>query len=307
MLWAFFKAAILAVSTAVCKAAARAQGLATWRWIAQLTGEAPNLPLPLVNLFDAAGTKLDGYMLAPFGGSSLSEKLAMVQKVRDVLGEVLRSEGQSELIGLGGGYAPQATDQMAPLFWLSKALSQAGLAPGAMGIALKVGADKFFQDGWYELTSGGQQLSNGEVIKWYGDLSRQLPVISVQDGLSTSDWDGWSLMTRELGARVQVVGGSLIASDPQLLTRAIEAKACTAVVVDPAQLGTLSEVFKVAKLVKMAQLNLIMAGGETEDAFAAHLSVGLGAGQVQFGGLARGEQSAKYNELLRIAEQFDRM
>jgi enolase len=247
-------------------------------------------------------------MIIPHGPAELADKLRAASEIYHVLGRILKDEGYPTTLGDEGGYAPLVKNgNLEPLFTISKAVQQAGYKLGQdISLAIDVAASEFFDDGWYKLKADKKQLSNGEMINWYQDLSHQFPIVSIEDGLAEDDWAGWSDMTARLGKQLQIVGDDLLVTNVKYLRRAIDQKACNAILIKPNQIGTITETIEAVKLAKANNFNTIIShrSGETEDPFIAHLAVGLGAGQIKTGSLARSERVAKYNELLRIAEQL---
>jgi enolase len=305
--------AILAVSLAVCKASARAKNQPLWQHIASITNSQPSLPLPMINIINGGAhanwsADIQEYMIVPHGPADFSEKLRMASEIYHALGDVLKAENYSVALGDEGGYAPKVQHgNLEPLFLISKAVQQAGYKmTESVSLALDVAASEFYHDGWYDLKADDKKLSNGEVITWLKDLAHQFPIVSIEDGLSENDWDGWVDMTAQFDDKMQLVGDDLLVTNSKLLQKAIETSACNAILVKPNQIGSLSETFDTVKLAKQNGFNTIIShrSGETEDTFLAHLAVGLGAGQIKTGSLARGERTAKYNELLRISEQI---
>lgn len=305
--------AILAVSMAVAKAAARGRNLPLWQYLAELSGLEPLLPLPMINIWNGGAhanfaTDIQEYMILPHGLADLPSKLRAASEIYHALGKILKDEGYPTTLGDEGGYAPFVKNgNLEPLFTISKAVQQAGYRLGQdISLAVDVAASEFFEEGWYKLQADKKQLSNGEMISWYRDLAHQFPIVSIEDGLSEDDWSGWSDLTAQLGGQVQIVGDDLLTTNVKYLQQAIEQKACNAILVKPNQIGTVSETIEAVKLAKANNFNTIIShrSGETEDPFIAHLAVGLGAGQIKTGSLARSERVAKYNELLRIAEQL---
>lgn len=305
--------AILAISLAVCKAAARSKKMPLWKYISEIADTTPSLPVPLVNVFNGGAhadfaTDIQEYMLVPHGPEDFSEKLRLVSEVYHALGSILKEENYATTLGDEGGYAPKVRNgNLEPLFLMSKAIEKAGYKVGQdVSFAIDVAASELYHDGWYELKADGKKLSNGEMARWYGDLARQLPLISVEDGLAENDWAGWTEMTALLGGNLQLVGDDLLVTNTNLLQRAIDEKACNAILIKLNQIGSLTETINAFKLARKNNFNTIIShrSGETEDTFIAHLAVGLGAGQIKTGAPARGERTVKYNEILRIAEQI---
>jgi enolase len=305
--------AILAVSMAVAKAAARGEDLPLWRYLAKLAETTPSIPLPMVNIWNGGvhanfATDIQEYMIIPHGPADFKEKMRMSSEIYHALGGILKTEGYSTTLGDEGGYAPFVKNgNLEPLLTISKAVQQVGYKLGTdVSFAVDVAASEFYDDGWYKLQADKKQLSNGEIIKWYQELVHQFPIISIEDGLAEDDWEGWSDMTRQMGNNLQIVGDDLLVTNVKYLQQAIEQKACNAILIKLNQIGSLTETIDAIKLARSNGFNTIIShrSGETEDPFIAHLAVGLGAGQIKTGSIARSERVAKYNELIRISEQF---
>lgn len=306
--------AILAVSAAALKALARSENMILWRYIAKISDTPqPSLPLPMINVINGGrhanfATDIQEYMLVPLGGKSLQEKLNMTSKVFHTLGEILRKNNYSTTVGDEGGYAPAwRNGNIEPLFMIGQAVRQAGFRFGKdIAIALDVAASELFENDWYQLKADKKQLSAGEMISWYEELIHKFPIISIEDGLEQNDWQNWEIMTRRLGEKVQIVGDDLLVTNKNRLATAIKHHASNAILIKPNQIGTISETIETVKFAKKNYFNTIIShrSGETEDSLLAHLAVGLDAGQIKTGSICRGERTTKYNELIRIAEQF---
>jgi len=305
--------AILTVSVAVLKSAARANSLPLWRHIANIAGTTPSLPLPLINVINGGRhanftTDIQEYMIVPIGATDIAGRLRIASEVFHTLGQILQSENYPVTVGDEGGYAPTFRNgNIEPLFLINKAVQQSGYNFGSdVAIALDVAASELYSDGWYNLSADKCRLSNGEMVRWYNELSRQFPIISIEDGLDQNDWDGWADMTAKLGSKLQLVGDDLLTTNTALLQRAINERSCNAILIKPNQIGTISQTIDAVKLAQSSGFNTIVShrSGETEDTLIAHLAVGLGAGQIKSGSISRSERVAKYNELLRIAEQL---
>jgi enolase len=305
--------AILAVSMAVVKAAARAQNMPLWQYLSQLSNSQPILPLPMINIWNGGAhasfaTDIQEYMILPHGLTDFRDKLRAASEIYQVLKNILKDEGYPTTLGDEGGFAPPVKNgNLEPLFTISKAVQQAGFKLGQdISLAVDVAASEFFHDGWYKLKADQKQFSNGELINWYQDLAHRFPIVSIEDGLGEDDWSGWRDLTARLGRQLQIVGDDLLTTNVKFLQQAIDQRACNAILIKPNQIGTVSETIEAVQLAKANNFNTIIShrSGETEDPFIAHLAVGLGAGQIKTGAIARGERTAKYNELLRISEQL---
>jgi enolase len=305
--------AILALSLAVVKAAARAKGQMPWQRIADLAGTKPSIPTPMINIFNGGAhanfaTDIQEYMIVPRAGEGIQEKLRIASEIYQALKGVLKAEDYPTTLGDEGGFAPKVRNgNLEPLYLIRNAIETAGYKMGEdVALALDVAASEFYDNGWYNFKSDNKKLSNGEVIEWLKSLTQEFPIISIEDGLAESDWDGWVDLTTALGQDMQLVGDDLLVTNSELLQKAIDRKACNAILIKLNQIGSLSETIKTVNLAKENGFGAVIShrSGETEDTMLAHLAVGLGTGQIKTGSVARGERTAKYNELIRISEQL---
>ena len=304
--------AILAVSLAVCKAAAHNRRIALWRYISELGGCIPSVPRPMINVINGGAhadfaTDIQEYMIVPLH-RKYSDNLRIGSEIFHALGRILKSENYPITVGDEGGYAPKFKNgNNEPLFLIGKAIESAGYKIGRdVSLALDVAASEFYQNGQYNLATDGQKLSNAQMIKWYQNLVKRYHVASIEDGLAENDWEGWHDMTSKLGDKIQIVGDDLLVTNTKLLSRAIQEKSANAILIKPNQIGTLTETVNAVRMAREAGFGVIIShrSGETEDTFIAHLATGLGIGQIKTGSMSRGERIAKYNELLRIDEQL---
>lgn len=303
--------AMIATSMAVAKAAAAAAGRPLYRF---LGGRRPGaLPVPLVNVLNGgahASNNLDiqEFMIVPAGAPSFREALRMAAEVFDALKALLRARGLSTAVGDEGGVAPDLRSNEEAFDLLLEAVVRAGYRPGRhVWLALDVAATELFADGRYVFRkAGGPPRDAEDLIAQYADWVRAYPLLSIEDGLAEDDWDGWQLLTRELGGRVQLVGDDLFVTNPRRLERGIADAAGNAVLVKVNQIGTLSETLQTVALAKRHGYAAVIShrSGETEDATIADLAVALDAGQIKTGSVCRGERTAKYNQLLRIEEHL---
>jgi len=304
--------AILAVSLAAAKAVAVSRGLPLYRYIADLTGtEKLSMPLPMMNVMNggqhaAGSTDVQEYMILPVGAVTFADTLRIGTEVFHALAKVLKAEGYSTTVGDEGGYAPAVRGgNREPLALIARAVEAAGYTLGKdVVLGLDVASSELYKDGSYELATEGRTVSAAELIDWYKALREEFPIVSIEDGLDENDWDGWKNLNTELGSSVQLVGDDLLVTNTRLLTKAIAESAANAILIKPNQIGTLSETIEAVKTAQAAGWNTVMShrSGETEDVTIAHLAVGLGTGQIKTGSLSRSDRIAKYNELLRIAE-----
>ena len=302
--------AILGVSLAAAHAAAASRGQPLYRHLAD--GDATLLPVPLFNVLNggkhaADSTDIQEFMLAPAGAPTYAEALRAGAEVYQALKRVLQSGAYSTNVGDEGGYAPSLPSNRSALAALVEAISLAGYAPGKdVFLALDVAASELFEDGRYALSREGAVYTAGELVAFYASLVEEFPIISIEDGLAEDDWDGWALLVERLGGRVQLVGDDLLTTSAPRIQRAIDLGAANALLVKPNQVGTLTETLEAMALAKGAGWGTVMShrSGETEDTTIADLAVATSAGQIKAGAPARSERVAKYNRLLRIAEEL---
>ncbi len=304
--------AILAVSLAVAKAAAKSRNLELYEYVNQLAGgPVMSLPMPMINVMNGGqhalgATDIQEYMIVPVGASTFADAMRMSAEVFHALAKVLKTEGYPTTVGDEGGYAPRVRGgNMEPVQLLSRAIEQAGYRlEQDFAFALDVAASEFHENGQYNLATENRVLSADDMIKMYRDLRGQYPVVSIEDGLNEEAWGDWQKLTASIGATTQLVGDDLLVTNVERLRRGIDERAGNAILIKPNQIGTLSETIAAIKMAKAAGWNTVMShrSGETEDVTIAHLAVGLGTGQIKTGSMSRSERIAKYNELMRIAE-----
>ena len=305
--------AILAVSLATARAAARSQRMPFFEYVAALAGTTREvcLPRPMMNVMNGgchAGWAKDFQenMIIPRSAGTMSEAVRMGAEVFHALRQVLKERGYPVTVGDEGGYGPKVRDgDEEPLECILAAIQAAGYQPERdVALALDVAASEFWEQDHYQLKADGSKKSAAEMVDWYAQLTTRFPIISIEDGLNESDWAGWKMLTERLGKRLQLVGDDLFVTNEKLLRRGIEEKVGNAILIKPNQIGTLTETINTVMLAKKAGYRTIIShrSGETEDTAIAHLAVGLGAGQIKTGSLSRSERIAKYNELMRIAE-----
>ena len=306
--------AILAVSLAAAKAAAKANQLQLYEYVARLAGTTPSMPRPMMNVINggrhaAGSTDIQEFMIVPMRAGSMEQTLQIGTEVFHALSRVLTKSGYATTVGDEGGYAPAVRDgNVEALDLLMQAITGAGYQPGAdVALALDVAASELLHGDNYELNTDGKQQSSAELIAWYADLAAKYPIISIEDGLDENDWTGWQALTHQLGDKLQLVGDDLLVTNADRLQRAIDDRAGNAILIKPNQIGTLTETIAAVTLAQKNGWKTIVShrSGETEDVTIAHLAVGLGAGQIKTGSLSRSERVAKYNELLRIGEHLN--
>ena len=298
--------AILGVSLAVAKGAAESAGLPLFRYIG-----GPNahiLPVPMMNIINGGehadnGIDFQEFMIAPIGAPTFKEALRWGAEVYHSLKSVLHKRGLNTALGDEGGFAPDLPDTASAIAVIGEAVEAAGYNFGRdIAIALDAAATEFYSDGAYNLE--GKKLSSDEMISYYEKLVDEFPIVSIEDGLSEDDWDGWVKLTDALGDKVQLVGDDLFVTNPERLEEGISKGAANALLVKVNQIGTLTETLDAVALAHNNGYKTMMShrSGETEDTTIADLAVACGCGQIKSGAPARSERVAKYNQLLRIEE-----
>lgn len=298
--------ATLGVSLAYARAAAHALKKPLFRYI----GDRDLLPTPLVNVLNGgmhADTNLDiqEFMLVPVGFDSFREALRATVEAFHALKKILKSRGLSTNVGDEGGFAPQLQKNQEALELLIEAISAAGYRPGRdLALALDAAASTFYADGRYHIERTA--LSESELITLYEEWLDRYPIVSIEDGLAEEDWAGWHELTRRLGKRVQLVGDDIFVTNPALIERGIREGVANAVLIKLNQIGTLTETLRAVEAAHRGGYRTVIShrSGETEDTFIADFAVGTGAGQIKTGSVSRGERTAKYNQLLRLEEEY---
>ncbi len=302
--------ALLGVSLAVARAAADESGLSLYQYLGG--AGARLLPVPLMNILNGGvhadnGLDIQEFMLVPAGAQNFSEALRMGAEVFHALKSLLRDKGLSTGVGDEGGFAPTLGSNTAALDLLMQAIERAGYRPAEdVLLALDSAASEFFHGGRYRFRAEGKERTPEEMIAFYESLLDRYPLCSIEDGLAEQDWDGWAALTRRLGSRVQLVGDDIFVTNPAILREGIRKGVANAILIKVNQIGTLTETLEAVELAKRAGYGTVIShrSGETEDAFIADLAVAVNAGQIKTGSLARGERTAKYNQLLRIEEEL---
>jgi enolase len=302
--------AILGVSMANARAAAVSHGLPLWAWLGGIGGGL--LPTPMMNVINGGAhadnnVDIQEFMIVPHNAPSFSEALRMGAETYHALKGCVKARKYSTGVGDEGGFAPDLKSNREALDLLMEAVNKAGYTPGTdISFALDVASSEFFKDGKYEFTGEGKSFTADELIKYYEDLLKDYPVISIEDGMSEDDWTGWANLTRAIGDRCQLVGDDLFVTNPSILARGIEQKVGNAVLVKLNQIGTVSETLEVIHMAAEAGYAAVVShrSGETADAFIADLAVATRTGQIKTGSIARTDRIAKYNQLLRIEEEL---
>jgi enolase len=301
--------AILSVSMAACKEAARRQNTPLYSFLAKLAGrKGTTLPIPQMNVINGgrhAGLEnsIQEHMHYPHKAKSFAEALQFCSETYHSLKIILKKAMGPRAILLGdeGGFVPRLKTVKERLDVMMDALEVAG-HKDKMALALDSAASEFYVDGVYDL--GEKKLSSGEMVDFYSSLAKDYPIVSIEDGLAEDDWDGWSELTKKLGSKIQIVGDDLLVTNTERIEKALRLKACNALLLKVNQIGSVSEAVKAANLAFKNGWKVVVShrSGETENSFIADLSVALDAGQSKFGAPARSERTAKYNQLLRIEE-----
>ncbi|MEK6530849.1 MAG: phosphopyruvate hydratase [candidate division NC10 bacterium] len=302
--------ALLGVSLAVARAAADEAGLPLYQYLGG--AGARLLPVPLMNVLNGGahadnGLDIQEFMLVPAGAQSFSEALRTGAEVFHALKGLLRDKGLSTGVGDEGGFAPALGSNTAALDLLLQAIERAGYRPAEdVLLALDSAASEFFHGGRYRFRAEGKERTSEEMIAFYESLLDRYPLCSIEDGLAEQDWDGWAALTRRLGSRIQLVGDDIFVTNPTILGEGIKKGVANAILIKVNQIGTLTETLEAVELAKRAGYGTVIShrSGETEDTFIADLAVAVNAGQIKTGSLARGERTAKYNQLLRIEEEL---
>lgn len=300
--------AILGVSLAVAKAAADSAGLSLFKYLG-----GPNahlLPVPMMNILNGGahadtGVDIQEFMIAPIGANSFKEALRQGTEVYHALKSVLKSKSLSTGLGDEGGFAPELENNRSALDLILQAIEKTGLKPGKdIALALDVAATEFYDAGSYNFE--GSARSAEWMANYYGELVKDYPLVSIEDPMNEEDWDGWNLLTKQIGAQVQLVGDDLFVTNPTRLARGIAEKSANALLVKVNQIGSLTETLDAVGLAQRNQFATMMShrSGETEDTTIADLAVATNCGQIKTGAPARGERVAKYNQLLRIEEEL---
>jgi enolase len=302
--------AILGVSLAVAKAAADAAGMPLYRYVGGTS--ARTLPVPMMNIING-GVHADNpidfqeFMVMPVGASSFKEALRMGAETFHTLKGALKKAGHNTNVGDEGGFAPNLPSAEAALDFVMESIVKAGFKPGVdMFLALDCAATEFFKDGKYFYEGEGKTRSIKEQAEYLAKLSRDYPIISIEDGLSEDDWDGWKQVTDLIGAKTQLVGDDLFVTNTKRLKKGITEHIANSILVKVNQIGSLTETLEAVEMAHKAGYSAVMShrSGETEDSTIADLAVATNCGQIKTGSLARSDRLAKYNQLLRIEEEL---
>ncbi|OFW59686.1 MAG: phosphopyruvate hydratase [Candidatus Solincola sediminis] len=302
--------AILGVSLAVAKAAA----MAGRKWLFQHLGgsEAKRLPVPFLNILNGGkhadnNVDIQEFMIVPIGAPSFKEALRYAAEVYHTLKEVLKKKGLNTSVGDEGGFAPDLSSNKEALELISHAIDKAGYKVGEeIALALDPAASEFFNGAEYVLKAEGRELSSQGMVDFYKALAQEYPIISIEDGLAENDWEGWKILTKELGGRIQLVGDDVFVTNPKILSEGIRENVANSVLIKLNQIGTVTETLETVRIAREAEYTCMFShrSGETEDSYLADIAVAANCGQIKAGAPARSDRLAKYNQIMRIEEEL---
>ena len=302
--------AVLGVSMAVARAAAKSLGMPLYRYLGG--ANAMTIPTPMLNIING-GSHADNsvdfqeYMIVPVGFEDFAEGLRASAEVYHNLKAILKAKKHNTALGDEGGFAPDLSSNEEPIQIIMEAIEKAGYKAGEqIGIALDVAASEILAEGGgYRLESENRTVTSAELVDYYVDLCAKYPIVSIEDGLNEDDWDGFKLMTEKLGDKIQIVGDDLFVTNANILARGINEGIANSILIKPNQIGSVSETMLTVRLAQRNGYTCVMShrSGESEDAFIADFAVALNCGQIKTGSTARGERTAKYNRLLEIENE----
>lgn len=302
--------AVLGVSMAVARAAAKSLGIPLYRYLGG--ANAMVMPTPMLNIING-GSHADNsvdfqeYMIMPVGFEDFATSLQASAEVYHSLKNILKAKKHNTALGDEGGFAPDLSSNEEPIQIIMQAIEAAGYKAGEqMAIALDVAASELVTDGGYRLDSENRTVTSAELVNYYVDLCSKYPIVSIEDGLSEDDWDGWKLLTEKLGDKVQLVGDDLFVTNASILNEGIQKDIANSILIKPNQIGSVSETMLTVRLAQRNGYKCVMShrSGESEDAFIADFAVALDCGEIKTGSTARGERTAKYNRLLEIENEL---
>ncbi len=302
--------ATLGVSMAVARVAADSLDLPLYRYLGG--SNALTIPVPMLNIINGgshANNSVDfqEYMIMPLNFENFADALAASAEVYHTLKKIIADMGQSTALGDEGGFAPNLKDNEEPIVVIMEAIEKAGYKAGEdIAIALDVAASELVADGGYKLDAENRILSSAELVDYYAMLCDKYPIVSIEDGLSEDDWDGWKVLTEKLADKVQLVGDDLFVTNEKILKEGIDKDIANSILIKPNQIGTVSETMATVRLAQKNGYKCVMShrSGESEDAFIADFAVALNTGEIKTGSTARGERTAKYNRLLEIETEL---
>jgi enolase len=306
--------AILAVSLACAKAAAMHKNIPLYQHISELNGTAGqySMPVPMMNIINGGehadnNVDIQEFMIQPVGASSFREALRMGAEIFHNLKKVLTDKGLSTAVGDEGGFAPNLSSNEEALKIIIQAVEAAGYVMDKdVTLALDCASSEFYSDGKYDMKGEGKVFDSEGFSDYLAELSEKYPIISIEDGLDESDWDGWAYLTKKIGSKIQLVGDDLFVTNTKILKRGIDTGVANSILIKFNQIGSLTETLEAIRMAKDAGYTAVIShrSGETEDSTIADLAVGTAAGQIKTGSLCRSDRVAKYNQLLRIEEQL---
>ncbi len=303
--------AILGASMAVARAAADSVGLPLYRYLGGVPARL--LPVPMMNIMNGGahanwqGTDLQEFMIAPVGAPNFREAVRWGAETYHALKSVLKSKGYPTSVGDEGGFAPTLKTNAEAVELIITAIKKAGYKPGEdIGIALDPASSGFYEDGVYNLRTEGRRISSAEMVAMYADWVAKYPIVSIEDGLAEDDWEGWALLTKTLGSKIQLVGDDLFVTNVERISRGIAEKSANSVLIKLNQIGSLTETINAIQMAFKAGWTAMVShrSGETVDSFIADLTVAMGTGQLKTGAPCRSERVEKYNQLMRIEEEL---
>ncbi|MDC0196248.1 phosphopyruvate hydratase [Gammaproteobacteria bacterium] len=299
---------MLGVSLATAKAAADEASLPLYRYIGGTNSKV--LPVPMMNIINGgehADNSIDiqEFMIMPIGAESCSDAIRIGSEIFQTLKTTLKEGGHNTNVGDEGGFAPNLSGTEEALNIIIKSIEIAGFRPGEdVVLALDAASSEFYSDGWYHLAGEDKRLSSEEMARYYDKLVRKYPIVSIEDGMSEDDWDGWKILTEEIGGHCQLVGDDLFVTNVKRLKEGISKNVANSILIKVNQIGTLSETLEAVEMAQKANFTAVIShrSGETEDNTIADIAVATNAGQIKTGSLSRSDRLAKYNQLIRIEE-----
>ncbi len=303
--------AMLGVSMATARAASSFLGLPLYQYLGGINAKV--LPVPMMNIINGgahAPNNLDiqEFMIMPVGAYTFRDALRMGAEVFHTLRSILAADGHVTSVGDEGGFAPNLKNHDQAFEYIMRAIEESGYNPGSeIALAIDAAASEFYKDGKYILAGENKSFSNEEMVNWLAEFTEKYPLISIEDGLAESDWDGWRLLSANIGENIQLVGDDIFVTNSDILAEGISEGVGNSILVKLNQIGTLTETMDTIEMAKEAAYTTVIShrSGETEDSFIADLAVGVNAGQIKTGSLCRSDRTAKYNQLLRIEEELE--
>ena len=302
--------AILAVSLAVAKAQAEESGLSLYRYLGGTM--ARTLPVPMMNILNGgqhADNPIDiqEFMIMPVGADSIREAIRWGAEIFHALKKNLKAAGHNTNVGDEGGFAPNLKSAEEALSFIVQSIKDAGYTPGEdVVLAMDAASSEFYKDGKYEMVGEGKSYTNKQMVEFYKDLCSRFPIFSIEDGMAEDDWEGWKMLTDELGDKIQLVGDDLFVTNPKRLQMGLDKGVANSILVKVNQIGSLSETLKAVDLAQRNKYTAVLShrSGETEDATIADIAVATNCGQIKTGSMSRSDRMAKYNQLIRIEEEL---